>query len=52
MRCSRKKCCKQCTHVKFKGTMTRWSVHKQAHRLTTKKHVEHQDAPDIQKKTC
>ena len=25
-------CCKQCRHVKFKGTMTKWPVHKQTHR--------------------
>jgi len=30
--------------------MTRLSVRKQAHRTTTKKHVDKQDAPDIQKK--
>jgi len=29
--------------------MTKWSVQKQTHR-TTKKHIEHQDATDIQKK--
>ena len=40
-RCSKKECCKQCGHVKLKGTMTKY----------TEKHVEHQDATDIQKKT-
>ena len=29
--------------------MTKWSVHRKTHR-TTQKHVEHQDATDIQKK--
>ena len=28
--------------------MTKWPVHKQTHR-TTQKHIEHQDATDIQK---
>ena len=40
--------CKQCRHVEFKGTITKWPVKK--HR-TTHKHVEHQDSTDIQKKT-
>jgi len=48
-RCSKKKCCKQCRYVKFKSTMTKWSVQKPTHR-TTQKHVEHQDATDIWKK--
>jgi len=30
--------------------MTKWPVQKQTHR-TTQKHVEHQDATDIQKNT-
>ena len=30
--CSKKECCKQCRHVKFKGTMTKWPVQKQTHR--------------------
>ena len=38
----KKECCKQCRHVKFKGTMTKQEQHK--------KHAEHQDATDIQKK--
>ena len=42
----KKEYCKQCRHVKFKDTMTKWPVHKQLHR-TTQKHVEHQDATDI-----
>ena len=33
----------------FKGTMTKWPAQKQTHRRTHK-HVEHQDATDIQKK--
>jgi len=45
-RCAKKECCKQCRHVKFKDTMTKWPVHKQTHR-TTQKHVEHHDATDI-----
>jgi len=45
----KKECCKQCRYVKFKGTMTKWPIQKQTHR-TTQKHVEHQDATDIQKK--
>jgi len=32
------------------GTMTKWPVQKQTHRKT-KKHVGHQEATDIQKKT-
>ena len=47
-RCSNKECCKQCRHVKYKGTMTNWPVHKQTHR-TTQKHLKHQDETDIQK---
>jgi len=47
-RCSKKECCKQCRHVKFKGTMTKWPVYKQTHR-TTQKRLKHQDATDIQK---
>jgi len=31
-RCSKKECCKQCGHVKFMGTMTKWPV---------QKHTEH-----------
>ena len=45
-RCSKKKCCKQCSNVKFKATMTKWPVHKQTHRAT-QQHVEHKDATDI-----
>jgi len=41
-----KECCKQCRHVKYKGTMTKWPVQKTTHR-TTQKHVETQDATDI-----
>ena len=40
------KCCKQCRHVKFKGTMTKWPVAKPTNR-TAQKHAEHQDATDI-----
>ena len=43
-----KECCKQPRHVKFKGTMT--NDPKQTHR-TNQKHIEHQDATDIKKKT-
>jgi len=39
-RCSKKECCKQCRHVNFKGTMTKWPVHRKTHR-TTQKHAEH-----------
>jgi len=35
-------------YVKFKGTMTKWPVHKLTHR-TTQKHVQHHDATDILK---
>jgi len=35
---------------KFKGAMTKRPVHRKTHR-TTQKHVEHQDATGIQKKT-
>ena len=31
-------CCKQCRHVKFKGTMTKWTV---------QKHLKHYDQPLI-----
>jgi len=30
-RCSKKECCKQCRHVKFKGTMTERPVQKLTH---------------------
>ena len=30
--CSKKECCKQCRHVKFKGTMTKWPVQKLTHK--------------------
>jgi len=46
---SKKEYCKQCRHVKFKGTVTKWPVQKQTHR-TAQKHTEHQDATDIQNK--
>ena len=49
-RCSKKECCKQCRHVKFKGTITKWPEHRKKHR-TKQKHKEHQNATDIQKKT-
>jgi len=42
----KEECCKQCRYVKFKGTMTKWSIKKPTHR-TTQKHVKHQDATDI-----
>ena len=45
-RCSKKECCKQCRHVKFKGTIRKWPVQKPTHK-TTEKHVEHEDATDI-----
>ena len=32
--CSKKECCKQCRHVKFKGTMTKWPVRRKTHRTT------------------
>ena len=41
--------CKQCRHVRFIATLTKWPVQNQTHR-TTQKHEEHQDAPDIQNK--
>jgi len=44
--CSEKECCKQCRHVQFKGTMTKWPVQKPTHR-TTQNHVDHEDATDI-----
>jgi len=43
-RYSKKECCKQCRHVKFKGTMTKLPVHKQTNTQNTHTHVEHQDA--------
>ena len=48
-RCAKKDYCKQCRHVKFKGTMTKWPVQKQTHG-TAQKHVEHRDATDIKHK--
>ena len=48
-RCSKKKCCKECRHVKFKGTITKWP-YKNTHR-TTQTYAEHQYATDIQKTT-
>ena len=33
-------------NVNFKGTMTKWPVQKQTHRIA-QKHTEHQDATDI-----
>jgi len=39
--CSKKECCKQCRHVKFKGTMTKWPVQKQTH-ITAQKQAESQ----------
>ena len=44
--CSKKYCCKQCKHVKFKGTMTKWPVQKESLR-TAQKHAEHQAATNI-----
>jgi len=46
-RCSKKEFCKQCRHVKFMGTTTKWPVQKQTHRKA-QKHAEHQDVTDIQ----
>jgi len=46
--CSKKECCKQCRHVKFKGALTKLPVHKK-HR-TAQKHAEQQDAVDTQNK--
>jgi len=43
-----KECCKQCRHVKFKGTRTKWPVHRKTH-TTIQKHVEKYYATDIQK---
>jgi len=45
-RCSKTECCKQCRHVKLRGTMTKWPVHRKRQR-TTQIHVEHQDATHI-----
>jgi len=42
----RKNVIKHFRHVKSKGTMTKWPVHRKPHRATHK-HVEHQDATDI-----
>jgi len=33
----KKECCKHYRHVKFKGTMTKWPVHRKTHR-TIQKH--------------
>ena len=33
-RYSKKECCKQCRHLKFKGTRTKWPVQTQTHRTT------------------
>jgi len=49
-RCSKKKCCKQCRHAKFKCAMTNRPVQKQTHR-TKQNHAEYQDATDTQNKT-
>ena len=40
---SKKECCKQYRHVKFKGTMTKSPVQKEIHR-TAQTHAEPQDA--------
>ena len=45
-RCTNKECCKQCRHVIFKGTMTKWPVQKLA-QGTTQKLLQHHDATDI-----
>jgi len=45
-RCTNKECCKQCRHVIFKGTMTKWPVQKLA-RGTKQKLLQHHDATDI-----
>ena len=42
----KKECCKQCRHVKFKGTVSKWTVQKPTNR-TTQKQVENHDATDI-----
>jgi len=42
-RCSKKECCKQCSYVTFKGTMTKRPVQKHTDRH---KHVEHHNATD------
>ena len=44
-----KECCKQCRHVKFKGTMPKWPVQNQTHRTaqntqnTKKIHVSYRN---------
>ena len=48
---SKGECCKPCRHVKFKSTMTKCPVHRKTH-STIQKHVEHQDATDIQNYVC
>ena len=42
-RFSRKECCKQCRHVRFKGTLTKWHV-KNKRTEQHHKHTEHQHA--------
>jgi len=45
-RCLNKECCKQCRHVMFKGTMTKWPEQKLT-QGTTQKLLQHHDATDI-----
>ena len=40
--------CKQCSHVKFKGTMTKQPVQKETQNST--KHTEQQDTKDTENK--
>ena len=50
-RCSPKECCKQCRHVKFNSTMTKWPVHGKH----TEQHKHTQNTKTQQtfrKKTC
>jgi len=46
-KCSKKEWCKQCRYAKFKGTLTKWPVQKQTHRIA-QIHAEHHGATDIQ----
>ena len=36
-RCSKKECCKQCSHVNFKGTVTKWPVQKTLNNTKTRR---------------
>jgi len=51
-RCSKKECCKQRRYAKFKGTLTKWPVHKHTEQHKTRRTPTHNRQSEKNPKKC